>query len=160
MQRGILCPVFIKFCLAEQVSNSKKTNLPNALFVFIHWYIKIFHFFWICHNFGVLWRSEICHFHIDRGLFFWSDRTWGHRWPGFIRIISFIIMTSAGCHCAITKRGAKAKILYLIAVILDLAFYQSSQIFLESLELFFHTLWQTVLNLGPAWLADVCAAKT
>ena len=33
------------------------------------------------------------------------------------------------------------------------------QIFLKSLKLFFHTLWQTVLNLGPAWLADVCAAK-
>ena len=26
--------------------------------------------------------------------------------------------------------------------------------------LFFHTLWWTVLNLGPAWPADVCAAKT
>ena len=23
-----------------------------------------------------------------------------------------------------------------------------------------YTLWGTVLNLGPAWLADVCAAKT
>ena len=26
--------------------------------------------------------------------------------------------------------------------------------------LFFHTLWRTVLNLGPAWPADVCAPKT
>ena len=31
---------------------------------------------------------------------------------------------------------------------------------LKSLELFFHTSWRTILNLGPAWLADVCAAKT
>ena len=27
-------------------------------------------------------------------------------------------------------------------------------------ELFFHTLWQTVLNLGSAWPAEICAAKT
>ena len=31
--------------------------------------------------------------------------------------------------------------------------------FLKSLELFFHTLWRTFLNLAPAWPADVCAAK-
>ena len=36
---------------------------------------------------------------------------------------------------------------------------KSIQIFLKSLELFFHTRWRTVLNLGPAWLADICAAK-
>ena len=36
----------------------------------------------------------------------------------------------------------------------------SSQVFLKSLKLFFHTLWLTGLNLGLAWLADVCAAKT
>ena len=35
-----------------------------------------------------------------------------------------------------------------------------SQIFLKSLELLFHTLWWTVLNLGPARSADVYAAKT
>ena len=34
------------------------------------------------------------------------------------------------------------------------------QIFLKSLKLFFYTLWWTVLNLGPTWAADVCAAKT
>ena len=37
---------------------------------------------------------------------------------------------------------------------------QCSRIFLKSHELFFHTFWRTVLNLGPAWLEDVCAAKT
>ena len=36
---------------------------------------------------------------------------------------------------------------------------KSSKIFLKSLELFFNTRWRTVLNLGPAWLADICAAK-
>ena len=36
---------------------------------------------------------------------------------------------------------------------------KSSQIFLKSLELFFHTRWRTVLNLGPAWPANICAAK-
>ena len=36
--------------------------------------------------------------------------------------------------------------------------HQSSFIFLKSLELCFHTLWQTVLNLGPAWPTDVCAS--
>ena len=25
---------------------------------------------------------------------------------------------------------------------------------------FFHTLWQTVVNLGPTWPSDVCVAKT
>ena len=35
-----------------------------------------------------------------------------------------------------------------------------SQIFLQSLELFFHTLWRTDFNLGPAWPVDVSAAKT
>ena len=34
-----------------------------------------------------------------------------------------------------------------------------SQSFLKSLELFFHILRQTDLNLGPAWPADVCAEK-
>ena len=34
------------------------------------------------------------------------------------------------------------------------------QIFLKSNKLFFHTLLHTVFNLGPAWLADVYAAKT
>ena len=34
---------------------------------------------------------------------------------------------------------------------------KSSQILLKSLELVFHAPWQTVLNLEPAWLADVCA---
>ena len=33
------------------------------------------------------------------------------------------------------------------------------QIFLKSIKLFFHTLLHTVFNLGPAWLADVYAAK-
>ena len=27
------------------------------------------------------------------------------------------------------------------------------------LKLFFHIVWQTVLNLGPAWLVDVCAQQ-
>ena len=36
---------------------------------------------------------------------------------------------------------------------------KSSQIFLKSLKVFFHTCWRTVLNLGPAWPADICAAK-
>ena len=36
---------------------------------------------------------------------------------------------------------------------------KSIQIFLKSLELFFHTRWRTVLNLGPASLADICPAK-
>ena len=31
---------------------------------------------------------------------------------------------------------------------------------IESLELFCHTLWWTVLNLGAAWPEDICAAKT
>ena len=34
-----------------------------------------------------------------------------------------------------------------------------NQIFLKSIKLFFHTLLHTVFNLGPAWLADVYAAK-
>ena len=33
------------------------------------------------------------------------------------------------------------------------------EIFIKSLELFFHILWQTVLNLGSAWPADVNAVK-
>ena len=28
------------------------------------------------------------------------------------------------------------------------------------MELFIHTLWWTVLNLGPAWPLDFCADKT
>ena len=39
-------------------------------------------------------------------------------------------------------------------------FLKSSQIFLKSLELFFHILWQTDMNLGPAWPADIFAVKT
>ena len=34
-----------------------------------------------------------------------------------------------------------------------------TQIFSKSLELFFHTLWKTVLNLRPACHALVCVAK-
>ena len=33
-----------------------------------------------------------------------------------------------------------------------------TKVALKSLELFFHTLWRTILNLGPAWPADVCTA--
>ena len=52
--------------------------------------------------------------------------------------------------------------LYFISMIFKcLACYnQNSQIFVKSHELFIHSLFGTVLNLGPAWLADVCVAKT
>ena len=42
----------------------------------------------------------------------------------------------------------------------ELKLTKSIQIFLKSLELFFHTLWRTDFNSGPAWPVDVCAAKT
>ena len=42
---------------------------------------------------------------------------------------------------------------YIFWIITDTKVARSS----KKLELFFHTLWRTILNLGPSWHGDGCA---